>query len=105
MIKEVDCYGRVTVNSCVPSVEILYLGRTHPGNYIRIASRAGKSTQIVAEVTYPENSKLIHFQDGEIEVIEASDNSIIFKLKSILTPKCDRVNAQEVDREDPTKSE
>ena len=105
MIREVDCYGRVTVNSCVPSVEILYLGRTHPGNYIRIASRAGKSTQIVAEVTYPENSKLIHFQDGEIEVIETSDNSIIFKLKSILTPKCDRVNGQEVDREDPTKSE
>jgi hypothetical protein len=73
-----------------------YLGRTHPGNYIRIASRVGSRTQIVAEATYPENSKLIDFQDAKIEVIEASDNSIEFTLISISTIDCNRVNGQDV---------
>lgn len=77
-------------------LEILYLGRTHPGNYIRIASRVGSRTQIFAEVTYPENSKLIDFQDVKIEIMEASDNFIRFKLLSISTIGCDKVNEQDV---------
>ncbi len=59
MIKKWECYGRTTVNRCTQPLELIYLGRTHPGNYIRIASRVGRRTQVVTEVTYPENSKLI----------------------------------------------
>jgi hypothetical protein len=69
MIKKWECKGRVTVDQCTQPLEILYLGRTRPGNYIRIASRVGSRTQIFAEVTYPENSKLIDFQDVKIEII------------------------------------
>jgi hypothetical protein len=96
MIKKVECLGRVTVNECDQSTEILYLGRTHPGNYIRIASRVGRRTPLITEVTYPENAKLIDFQDAKIEVIESSDNWIRFKLISISTKGCDKVNDQEV---------
>jgi hypothetical protein len=96
MIKKWECFGRVTVNDCREPLELIYLGRTHPGNYIRIASRAGDRTQIIAEATYPENSKLIEFQDAKLEVIEASDNWIRFKLVRISTSGCDKVNGQEV---------
>jgi hypothetical protein len=75
---------------------LLYLGRAHPGNYIRIASRVGRRTPVVTEVTYPGDSKLIDFQDAKIEVIEASDNWIKFKLISISTMDCNRVNGQDV---------
>ncbi len=96
MIKKWECVGRVTVNRCTQPMEILYLGRTHPGNYIRIASRVGSRTPIVAEATYPENSKLIEFQDAKIEVIEPTDNWIRFRLISISTIDCNKVNGQEV---------
>jgi len=96
MIKKWECSGRVTVDQCTQPLELLYLGRTHPGNYIRIASRVGSRTQILAEVTYPEDSKVIDFQDAKIEIIELSDNFIRFKLISISTKGCDRVNGQDV---------
>ena len=96
MIKKVECFGRVTVNECDQSTELLYLGRAHPGNYIRLASRVGRRTPVVTEVTYPEDSKLIEFQDAKIEVIETSDNWIKFKLISISTSGCDKVNNQDV---------
>ena len=96
MIKKEVCVGRVTVNECDQLTEILYLGRTHPGNYIRIASRVGRRTPVMTDVTYPEDSKVIDFQDAKIEVIESSDNWIRFKLISISTKGCDKVNGQEV---------
>lgn len=96
MVKKWECVGRVTVDQCTQPLELLYLGRTHPGNYIRIASRVGSRTQILAEVTYPEDAKVINFQDAKIEVIEASDNWIRFKLISISTTGCVKVNGQEV---------
>jgi hypothetical protein len=96
MIEKKECVGRVTVNDCVKPLELIYLGRTHPGNYIKIASRVGRRTQVVTEVTYPENSKFIDFQDAKIEVIEASDNWIRFKLISISTAGCDKVNGQDI---------
>jgi hypothetical protein len=96
MIKKWECVGRVTVDRCTEPLELIYLGRTHPGNYIRIGSRVGGRTQFVTEATYPENSKLIEFQDAKIEVIEPTDNWIRFKLISISTIGCDKVNGQEV---------
>jgi len=96
IIKKVERFGRVTVDNCDQSTELLYLGRTHPGNYIRIASRVGRRTPVVAEVTYPENSKVIDFRDAKIEILESNDNFIRFKLISISTTGCDRVNGQDV---------
>jgi hypothetical protein len=96
MIKKWECSGRVTVDRCTQPLEILYLGRTHPGNYIRIASRVGSRTQTLAEVTYPGDSMVIDFQDAKIQVIESNDNWIIFKLISISTQGCNKVNGQEV---------
>ena len=55
MIKKWECFGRVTVNRCRKPLEIVYLGRKHPGNYIRIASRVGSRTQFISETTYPED--------------------------------------------------
>ncbi len=77
-------------------MEIVYLGRIHPGNYIRIASRVGSRTQFITETTYPEASNLVEFKDAKIEIIESSDNRLRFKLIGISTFGCDRVNGQEV---------
>ncbi len=98
MISKYECQGRVTVaaRDCNEPLEILYLGRTHPGNYLRIASRVGSRTQVMAETTYSENSKFINFQDAKIEVIMANDNSIRFKLVMISTAGCTKVNGQDV---------
>jgi hypothetical protein len=96
MIEKAECFGRVTVNECDQSTELLYLGRAHPGNYTRLGSRVGRRTPVVSEVTYAEDSRLIEFQDAKIEVIEATDNWIKFKLISISTTGCDKVNNQDV---------
>jgi hypothetical protein len=104
MIKKWECVGRITVNDCTQPLELLYLGRTHPGDYIRIASRVGSRTQLLAEVTYPPDSKVIDFQDAKIELIESSDNSIVFKLIDISTTDCDKVNGVERKEIRPPKS-
>lgn len=96
MIKKIECFGRVTVDNCDQTTELLYLGRTHPGNYIRITSRVGRRTPVVAEVTYPENSKVIDFGDAKIEIIESNDNFIRFKLIRMSVEGCDRINGRDV---------
>jgi len=96
MIKRWECVGRVTVDQCTQPLELLYLGRAHPGEYIRLASRVGSRTPILAEVAYPGDSKVIDFQDVKIEVIESSDNWIRFKLKSISIKGCNRVNGVDI---------
>ncbi len=96
MIKKWECFGRITVNRCRKPLEVIYLGRTHPGNYIRIASRVGSRTPFITETTYPGDSNLIEFKDAKIEVIEANDNRIRFKLISISASGCNRMNGQEV---------
>jgi hypothetical protein len=97
MLKKWECFGRVyvTARDCTEPLELIYLGRTHPGNYIRIASSVGIRTHIMAETTYPENSKLIQFKEAQIEVIEASDHWIRFKLIDP-TISCDTVNGLKV---------
>ena len=52
MLTKSKCFGRVTVNQCPEQevMEIVYLGRTHSGEHIRIGSRVGSSTQFVAGV-------------------------------------------------------
>ena len=90
IVKNWECFGRITVNQCTEQLELVYLGRTHPGNYIRIGSRVGGSTQFVAEATYPEDSKIIRFKNAKIEVIELNDNWI--KFRAIFSiDDCDKV--------------
>ena len=46
------------------------------------------------EFLYPANSNSIEFQDIKIEVIEATESRITFKLTHISTDGCDKVNGQ-----------
>lgn len=114
LVVKKECYGRVTVNECKGS-GLIYLGKI--GGNIRIQGKIGTvtnittirtgvvealtvpqnsvwKTPIITEILYPGNSKLIEFQDAKIEVIEASDNQITFKLISISTEGCNKVNGE-----------
>lgn len=86
LVEKVECYGRVTVNDCRTALRLTYFGKTE--SKIRIQGSVGM-------VSYPENPKFIEFQDAKIEVIEATDSWIIFKLISISTQGCDKVNGQD----------
>jgi hypothetical protein len=116
MIQKVECFGRVTVNECRTSLELIYLGNT--GTYIRIGERSGVRGHIVGsassgifetynfqasivlpsltEFTYPMDSRLIDFQGTKFEVTDIGDAWIRFRLISISTIGCDKVNGQEV---------
>ena len=103
MIEKQECFGKITVNRCVTPLELSYLGKTQTGNHIRVGSRVGSRTKVVTEVTYPENSQFIEFQDVKFELVEANDSWIRFKLISISTIGCDKVNGQEVKGGDPNE--
>ena len=86
LVEKVECIGRATVNDCRTALRLTYFGKTE--SKIRIQGSVGM-------VSYPENPKFIEFQDAKIEVIEATDSWIIFKLISISTQGCDKVNGQD----------
>ena len=95
LVRKTECYGRVTVDQCVTPLELTYLGKT--GSNIRIASRITiKRTPVITEILYPESSRFIEFQDVKIEIIEATDSWIKFKLIRISTQGCNKVNGQKV---------
>ncbi len=120
MIQKVDCFGRVTVDSCSTSFELVYLGNT--GTYIRMGQRAGVRGHIegggigvlssgdfgiynfrtsivlpsLTEFTYPIDSRLIDFQGTKFEITEVRDTWIEFRLIDIPTIGCNKVNGQEV---------
>ena len=120
LVDKTECYGRVTVNQCTGGLWLIFLGKT--GDNIRIQSIVGiatnvatgsavtstskglgvttlssvSKTPIITEILYPESSKFIEFQDVKIEIIEVTDNQITFKLISISTQGCNKVNGQEV---------
>ena len=85
-LEKVECHGRVTVNDCRTALRLTYFGKTE--GKIRIQGGVGMAS-------YPENPKFIEFQDAKIEVIEATNSWIIFKLISISTQGCDKVNRQD----------
>jgi len=72
MLTKSKCFGRVTVNQWPEQevMEIVYLGRTHSGEHIRIGGRVGNSTQFVAEATYPTSLKAMNFQEAEFKEIK-----------------------------------
>jgi hypothetical protein len=121
LVEKTECYGRVTVNeSTKGGLWLIFLGKT--GGNIRIQSIVGTATgvatgsavsstpeglavttfssvsktPVITEILYPESSKFIEFQDVKIEIIEATDSRITFKLISISTIGCAKVNGQEV---------
>jgi hypothetical protein len=120
LVEKIECYGRVTVNQCTNGLWLIFLGKT--GGNIRIQSIVGTATSvatgsavtstskglgvttlssvsktpIITEILYPESSKFIEFQDLKIEMIEVTDSWIKFKLISISTQGCDKVNGQDV---------
>jgi hypothetical protein len=112
LVDKTECYGRVTVNDCYEGLWLIFLGKT--GGNIRIQSNIGTAssattgnvglsgfssvskTPIITEILYPESSKSIEFQDVKIQVIEATESRIRFKLIEISTQGCDKVNGQEV---------
>ncbi len=122
LVERTVCYGRVTVNDCRTALCLNYLGKA--GGNIRIQGSVGtvtgvtsgiaasstpdglavtklssvSKTPIISEILFPESSKFIEFQDVKIEIIEATDSWIKFKLIRISTQGCDKVNGQEVDK-------
>ena len=120
LVEKIECYGRVTVNDCTGGgLWLVFLGKF--GGKIRIQSIVGTATgvvtggaisstpdglaltrlssvsktPIITEMFYPESSKFIEFQDVKIEIIEVTDSRITFKLISISTEGCNKVNGQE----------
>jgi|GEM_PF-1727433 hypothetical protein len=101
LVFKAECLGKLTVNDCT-GMGLIYLGKS--GNNLRIQGKvsvvtnvriphnqtgvagvveaitipqyAVYETPILTEALYPENSKLILFQDVKIEVIKADDNQI-----------------------------
>jgi uncharacterized protein YceK len=120
LVEKIECYGRVTVNECSSGLWLIFLGKT--GGNVRIQSSVGTAigvatgkavtptsdgpivtwvssalkTPIITEILYPESSKFIEFQDLKIEIIEATDSRITFKLINISTQGCNKVNGEEV---------
>ena len=86
LVEKVECHGRATVDDCRTALRLTYFGKTE--GKIRIQGSVGM-------VAYSENPKFIEFQDAKIEVIEATDSWIIFKLNSISTQGCNKVNGQD----------
>ncbi len=121
MIRNVECFGRITVNDCTASLELVYLG--HTGTYIRMGQREGVYGQVLGrtvgvdstgavgvygfkasvelpslmEFTYPIESRFIDFRGTQFEVSDVGNAWITFKLISIPTTGCKKVNGVDVE--------
>jgi hypothetical protein len=93
LVKKTECYGRLTADECMTTLELTYLGKN--GGNIRVASKVIiKSTPVITEALYTENSKFIEFQDVKIEVLKVENNLLTYKLVHILTQGCSTVNGK-----------